>query len=372
MLRVSELEYDLPPELIATTPAEPRDAARLLVVRASDARAVEHAVVRDLPEFLTGGDTLVCNTTRVLPARLRGRRRDTGGGVEGLFLSERDPSEGGGWSVLLSAGSHLRPGLTVDLIDPSGRPANVALRLRERDGEAWNADVQTPDGVAAPSGPILQRVGLTPLPPYILKARRDAHTDPGDASDRAWYQTVYADRRWAGSIAAPTAGLHFTDDLLARLRARGIDRRDVVLHVGEGTFKPVKAEYVEEHDIHAEWAHVPPETVRLAGAPAGERGRVIAVGTTTARALESLPAPLPPAVSSDGWSGWTRVLITPGWRWRRLDGLLTNFHLPRSTLMALVAAMLPEGPERLRAIYREAVGRRYRFYSYGDAMLILP
>lgn len=367
MLRTDVLEFDLPERLIATRPASPRDSARLMVVSRSDPSLIEHRTVRDLPDFLPAGDALVFNRTSVAPARLVGRRAETGGKVDGLFIADR--TEAGGparWAALLSAGSRLTEGARIELLSPSGEATGVALLVlgRESEGFLVGVDAATP----LSTRDALARVGATPLPPYILKARKDAGQDVSDDLDRAWYQTVYADRSAAGSVAAPTAGLHFTPELLERIDAAGVRRLWVTLHVGMGTFQPVKTTHVEEHPMHAEWFEAPRETLAaLCGAARPKR--VIAVGTTSARTLESLPAE--PDASGDA-RGETRLLITPGWRWRHVDGLMTNFHLPRSTLLAMVGALFPEGTERLLALYREAVRRDYRFYSYGDAMLVLP
>jgi S-adenosylmethionine:tRNA ribosyltransferase-isomerase len=403
VLRTADLDYHLPDELVATHPAEPRDAARLMVVRRSGgdgggaegaAGPIEHTVVSELPRFLTRGDLLVVNTTRVLPARFVGLRRDTGGGVEGLYLADA-PAAGGGsgplrWVAMLKAGN-VRPGMVFDLARP-GEATGVAVRAVERtstlkgdpDDGAWVVEVEGA-GPGTRSADVLARVGLTPLPPYIRSARKRRGEAVPDATDQRDYQTAYAHGDaaspvghgpTAGSVAAPTAGLHFTPALLDRLAHEGVERREVVLHVGAGTFKPVETELVEQHPIHAEWCAVPPETAaavaaRLggagaAGAPAA--GRVIAVGTTTARTLESFASLVGPGPFEHA----TRLLIAPGRPFRHVHGLLTNFHLPRSSLMALVAALFPEGAPRLLALYREAVERHYRFYSYGDAMLILP
>jgi len=407
MLRTDELDYELPEELIATTPAEPRDSARLLVVSRGDPARLEHRVVRELPEVLrprgAGSgppDLLVTNSTRVLPARFRGVRVDTGGHVEGLYVG---PGAGSSrWVVLLKM-RRMKPDVLVRLFDRDGRRAGVSLRLIERadghEGGAWVVTVESEDSEPSSRG-VLERIGLTPLPPYILAARRRAHLEVEEGRDRAAYQTVYATERGErpgfGSVAAPTAGLHFTPDLLARLEAAGVQRAEVTLDVGLGTFKPVETEFVEQHPMHAEWCGVPAETARAierarsasdglrAGAPAtfgplaDARGssRIIAVGTTAARPLESFESP--EEMLRVG-SKETRLLITPGCRFRHVDALLTNFHLPRSTLMAMVAALLAPvggdplaGVARLRGIYAAAVQERYRFYSYGDAMLILP
>ncbi len=374
VLRTSELEYDLPEELIATLPAERRDAARLLVTGRGAGAAVLHRSVRGLPEFLRAGDLLVFNTTRVIPARLVGIRRDTGGRVEGLYLGE-EPLDTGGepgcvrWRVLLRA-KRLREGCVVDLDGAQGGGAGAALVLEAEghDGPgSWVARLDEPRGVATTA--VLERVGRTPLPPYILGARKRAGLVVPESDDRDRYQTVYAGRDQGASVAAPTAGLHFTPDLLDELSRMGVLRADVTLHVGTGTFKPVETEWVEEHPMHTEWCRANTGAMAKIAAARAAGGRVIAVGTTAARAIESL-ADRSAAEAAAGVL--TRLLVTPGYSWKLVDGLLTNFHLPRSTLMALVAALLDGGAERLKKIYAEAVGERYRFYSYGDAMLVMP
>ncbi len=367
VLRTADLDYHLPPELIATRPAEPRDSARLLVLRRGPSSKIEHRTIRDLPGLLRSGDCLVFNTSRVLPARFRGVREGTGGRVEGLYLhdSPRGP-EGPCWVVLVDAG-RPRPGARLKIHDPSGAESGVDLVLVERSADepgAWIASVHAPAGLDSPR--ILERIGTTPLPPYILRARRAAGLAEDERSDRERYQTVYADP--PGSVAAPTAGLHFTPELLASLTAAGISRADAVLHVGVGTFRPIEAEYVEGHPMHAEWCSLQPGALTHLIRTRERDGRVVCVGTTTARTIESYAAIAGPEISA---RLQTRLLITPGYRWQYTDALLTNFHLPRSTLMALVAAMLPGGVEQLKAAYAEAVAERYRFYSYGDAMLVL-
>lgn len=383
-LPTSLLDYHLPEELIATSPAEPRDASRLLVVSRSDEHMFHAATFRDLPTFLHADDLLVFNSTRVLPARLTGLRSDTGGRVEGLFLAE---PEQGTWSVLLTSGGRLRAGTVVKLIGPNGETSGVTLELLRRgeDRGSWLARVGGADGLGVPSTEILSKLGTTPLPPYIRQARKRLGRDIPDLRDRAWYQTVYVTDRGSspggipGSVAAPTAGLHFTPSLLTQLDAMGLCRAEVVLHVGLGTFKPVETEFVEDHPMHGEWACVPRETILALSERKGREkasgGRVIAVGTTSVRAIESLPEPLPTGPGAADIEFETRLLITPGFRFRLTDGLLTNFHLPRSTLMAMVSALLGDstrGVERLKSIYARAISEGFRFYSYGDAMLILP
>ncbi len=370
MLRTTDLDYHLPPELIATRPAEPRDSCRLMVVSRSDESFLEHRVFRDLPEYLRAGDRLVFNTTRVLPARVFARREDTGGTAEGLYIST---DACGHWRTMLRSGSRLVEGHVLRLLDSRGAPSRHRLRIAGRDDELFLVAPITDDSQTTPSAAeILGEVGATPLPPYILKARKDRREDSPDNLDRAWYQNVYADSSAAGSVAAPTAGLHFTPELLARIGAMGVVRREVVLHVGPGTFKPVQTEYVEEHPMHSEWYRVEPGVAADLNAARDSRQRIIAVGTTSARTLETLPRVMPPAMLKSGASGDTSILITPGHNWAWVGGMVTNFHLPRSTLLSMVGALFPAGVPKLIELYREAVGRGYRFYSYGDAMLILP
>jgi S-adenosylmethionine:tRNA ribosyltransferase-isomerase len=284
-----------------------------------------------------------------------------------------------------------RPGVVLEPLDAGGRKTGTRLRLIERasadvgretddaavHGGAWICIIEG-EGAGQPAPIVLARIGLTPIPPYIQAARRRAAAHAGSVAsdeetewaDRADYQTTYAggaDR--AGSVAAPTAGLHFTPALLDALAARGIARADVVLHVGTGTFKAVEVEDVEHHPMHAEWCEISPATASAIMATRARGGRVVAVGTTAARTLESFgPAS---SLLASGASGWTRLLITPGHAWQNVDGLLTNFHLPRTTLLALVAALLPGGAAALRGHYAHAVSQRYRFYSFGDAMMVM-
>lgn len=382
MLRTAELEYELPPELIATRAAEPRDSARMLVVSRSDAGLLRDSTVRELPGFLRAGDLLVFNATRVVPARLAGRRADTGGRVEGLYLREEAAREGGAAWVVLLRGRHLRPGVRVALDDAQGVPTGVVLTLLGRDEGEPGAWVVAVEGSGDAGAGVLERVGATPLPPYILKMRRAAGMEVADREDRERYQTVFA-RGGAeggeseGSVAAPTAGLHFTPGLLGALAARGVGRAEVVLHVGTGTFKPVEAEHVEEHPMHAEVCSMDAGAVEAVKRTRAAGGRVFAVGTTAVRTLESYAA-LDEAGEALPERMATRLLITPGYRWRWVDGVVTNFHLPRSTLLALVGALFSGGSgragdvERVREVYAHAVRERYRFYSYGDAMLVLP
>jgi S-adenosylmethionine:tRNA ribosyltransferase-isomerase len=368
-LRTDELDFRLPEELIATHPVSPRDAARLLVVSRSDPAVMEHRVFRDLPTFLHPGDVLVTNASAVIPARIFARRADTGGRVEGLFLIEPEP---GVWKVLLKSNGKLRAGQAIGVVpraDDDAAP-RATLELIERSGDGWLARLTSPAGRSAQA--VLREVGATPLPPYILAQRsRRADATP-DELDRGEYQTVYADDREAHSVAAPTAGLHFTQRLIDEIEHMGVARHKLLLHVGEGTFKPVTADTLGGHDMHSERITVPRETIKAARAARTSGGKLVLVGTTCVRAMESLPDDLPEPTGEKGYSADTSLYILPGFDFRWTDALITNFHLPRSTLLAMVGALFPEGVPRLLEIYRRAIEERYRFYSYGDAMLILP
>lgn len=381
-MRTDDLDFELPRELIATRPVEPRDASRLLVVSRSDPGRLEDRVFTDLPGLLNAGDTLVFNRSRVIPARLEGINPATGGRVSGLYLKDAGVRGGGGgravWVVLLKA-KRSRAGGRVVLIGADGAETGVVLELIapciEEVPGAWVAAVEGGAG-----SEVLEKSGLTPLPPYILSARKERGEAVPDGLDRSFYQAVFAaqERAETGSVAAPTAGLHFTDRVLADLAARGVQRREVVLHVGAGTFRPVEAERLEDHVMHSErcWLGTAGDLL-----PRGEgEGRVIAVGSTSVRTLEAAAGMLedPATAERARGGGWfeTDILIAPGYRWKVVDGMVTNFHLPRSTLIAMVAAAL-EGPgvdgvERVKAVYAHAVKEGYRFFSYGDAMLVLP
>lgn len=360
-MRTDELDFELPEERIAREPASPRDSARLLVVSRSDESLMHHRLVRDLPGFLRAGDALVFNTTRVIQARFAGQNLTTGGRVTGLYLGE-GPEEGC-WRVLLKMRRH-RPGVRVGLDLKPGQNASdsepVELELIRRETEDGEWLVRVTGGPGA-----LDRAGLPPLPPYILAARRHAGESENRAEDAGVYQTVYAEE--PGSVAAPTAGLHFTPGLLEALRERGVRREDVTLHVGRGTFQPVEAAVVEDHPMHSERCRVEPGVLARLRAARASGGRVIPVGSTSCRTIESFAAR-----GVDSGLLETDILIAPGYAWRMSDGLMTNFHLPRSTLIAMVAALFPGGAARVREIYDEAIRREYRFFSFGDAMLILP
>jgi S-adenosylmethionine:tRNA ribosyltransferase-isomerase len=347
------LDFALPDELIAQHPVEPRDRSRLMVI---DRRrgTWEHRVFADLPELLDPRDVLVRNDTRVVPARLVGHRESTGGRWEGLFLRELAD---GTWEVM--SRTRGRPVIGERVV--VGQGLRLALEARGESG-CWivrplgGSDVAEGEPGNGSTFALLERHGQTPLPPYIRRGRESE-------GDRVAYQTVYARR--PGSAAAPTAGLHFTDAVLGRLAERGIACVDLTLHVGPGTFRPITAERIEDHVMHAEWAELSAEAVGVLEERRGQGGRTVAVGTTSARTLETAAA----SGSLQPFAGETRLFIRPGHVFHGLDALITNFHLPRSSLLVLVAALA--GGELIRDAYAEAIRRRYRFFSYGDAMLIL-
>ena len=341
-------DYDLPADLIAQEPLERRADSRLLTVRRGDG-AIAHRHVRDLPEILRPGDLLVVNDTRVGPARIVGRRLRTGGRWEGLFLRTDDAT--GAWQLLAQTRGRPEVGERVMLTDRDGEDA-VAIELVGRaTGGSWLAVPDAPD----PAAEILARIGRVPLPGYIRGGEERA-------GDRERYQTVFARR--SGSAAAPTAGLHFTDELLADLAARGVARATVTLHVGLDTFRPIATERLDDHPMHTEWCDCPPETAAAVREARARGGRVVAVGTTAVRTLET-------AARSGGispWSGPTDLFIKPGFQFRAVDCLLTNFHMPRTTLMVLVSTFASRS--LVAAAYEAAIRERYRFLSYGDAMFI--
>jgi S-adenosylmethionine:tRNA ribosyltransferase-isomerase len=339
-LYTADFDYSLPDELIAQHPAPERDASRLMVLDRRD-RSIRHTTFDRLIDYLDPWDALVLNRSRVIRARLR-VTRPTGGGAELLLLR---PLEAGRWLALGRPSKRLAPGMELAL--PGGESS---VRLEERrDGGQWvvhfGPTVDVPE--------LLERFGSLPLPPYIH--------DSSSPEDR--YQTIYADRD--GSVAAPTAGLHFTADLLGRIADRGIDVAFLTLHVGIGTFRPVVVEDARQHTMHAEWGEVPEAVARTVNRTREHAGRVVAVGTTTTRLLETAMG----SQSMEPWRGETDIFIYPGYRFRAVDVLVTNFHLPRSTLLMLVSAFA--GREFVLQAYEEAVRERYRFFSFGDAMIIL-
>lgn len=339
-MRVDEFDFDLPKDRIALHPAVPRDSARLLHVGAR----LEDRIVADLPDLLRPGDALVLNDTRVIPARIRGRR-----GAAKIEATLHKPDGRGRWWAFARPAKRLRPGDRIEIAPEIG--ADV---VDKRDGGEVLLDLGC-DGVELFR--LLERVGEVPLPPYIARA------EGAEAVDREDYQTVYA--REEGSVAAPTAGLHFTEDLFARLEARGIERIFVTLHVGAGTFLPVKAERVEDHVMHAEYGEIDAATAARLNAVRARGGRIVPVGTTSLRLLES-------AADEGGtvrpFAAETDIFIYPGYRFRAADLLMTNFHLPRSTLFMLVCAFA--GTQRMKTAYAHAIKAGYRFYSYGDACLL--
>ncbi|MBL8574722.1 MAG: tRNA preQ1(34) S-adenosylmethionine ribosyltransferase-isomerase QueA [Hyphomicrobiaceae bacterium] len=357
---VSDFDFDLPPDAIALRPAEPRDAARLLVVRPDG--SLEDRRVRDLAELLAPGDALVFNDTRVIPAELAGIRSRPG--VDGpltahvtfTLLKREGPDR---WRAFARPGKRLKPGDRVRFGTENPAcalgHADATVIDKAEDGQITLAfDLSGPDLDA-----VILAVGAMPLPPYI-SARRAT-----DARDKADYQTIYA--RDDGAVAAPTAGLHFTPDLFRRLDERGIARHFVTLHVGAGTFLPMKVEAIADHVMHAEWGAVDAATADALNAVRARGGRIVAVGTTSARLLES-------ATGADRvirpFSGDTAIFITPGYRFNAVDALMSNFHLPKSTLMMLVSALA--GLDTMKRAYAHAVATGYRFYSYGDASLLFP
>lgn len=360
-MRLADLQYELPPERIAQRPVEPRDAARLLVLERTTGR-IEHRTFRDLTDYLRADDCLVLNNTRVIPARFFGRR-PTGGRVEVFFLREAQ----GGWRVLLRPAGRVRAGERLECVGATEQ--RLVLLERAERGE-WVVQPEPP----VEALPLLERIGSPPLPPYIRLDSAGRENAP-DAADRQQYQTVYAVR--PGAVAAPTAGMHFTPELLEALRGQGVRRAEVTLHVGLGTFAPIEVEVLAEHRMHAEWYDAPPAALQTLREAQAAGGRIVAVGTTSVRVLESLPAlcaarisaVTPPQAETPSASGWTDIFLYPPYEFRNVGALITNFHLPGSTLLALVMAFA--SPELIRQAYETAIEQEYRFYSYGDAMLIL-
>jgi S-adenosylmethionine:tRNA ribosyltransferase-isomerase len=336
--------YELPARLIAQQPCAERDHSRLLVVRRAQAE-IEHAQFQHLPELLSPGDLLVLNDTRVLPARLLGRRAATGGKWEGLFLQA---TADGLWELLCQTRGHLAPGETI-VVDPG------ALELQLISKTPQGRWLVRPAKAGSPLE-LLEAHGQMPLPPYIRKGR-------ASATDQERYQTVFA--REAGAVAAPTAGLHFTPRLFERLQRNGIEWTFVTLHVGLGTFQPVQGADFREHKMHTEWGELSASAAEAIARCRARGGRVIAVGTSSVRVLETVAA----TGEIQPWSGHTDLYIYPPYQFRLVDALVTNFHLPRSTLLLLVGAFA--GVELIERAYRTAIEQEYRFFSYGDAMLIL-
>jgi len=362
-VKTSGFDYYLPQELIAQSPVEPRDASQLMVLDRKTG-AIEHRTFRDLPDYLAAGDVLICNESRVVPARLFGSKVPTGGKVELLLVAKRDETV---WEVL-TKGRKVRVGTRIELDRDESEAEGAEGVVGEVIGQAG-------EGVRliefeVPIEPLLDELGVVPLPPYIH--------EPLEEPER--YQTIYA--RVKGSVAAPTAGLHFTPQLMKECEARGVEFAFVTLHIGLDTFRPVRTENVEDHPMHSEYCKLNPEVAEQINRAKAEGGRIIAVGTTTVRVLETavrLKAKVqnpkskgdlePGTWNLEPFSGWTDLFIYPGYQFRAVDVLITNFHLQRSTLLMLVAAFT--GKELIDRAYQEAIRRGYRFYSFGDAMLIL-
>jgi S-adenosylmethionine:tRNA ribosyltransferase-isomerase len=337
---LSEFDFPFDPALIATHPTLPRDHARLLVLKRLN-RSLAHRRVDELPDILEPGDLLVVNNTKVLAARVAGRKYPSGGEVEILFVKDLGDAI---WEVLIKG--RCRPGQVIKM------RAEAVATVVERSAMRTTARVES----LVPFPKWLQQYGLMPLPPYLKRAPTD--------QDREWYQTLFA--QCEGAIAAPTAGLHFTPELLVRLQQRRVDLATVTLHVGVGTFKPVTVKQIKDHRMGVEWVEVGSEAVRAIEQARTAGGRIVAVGTTVVRALETAARR---AGGIQPYRGETDIFLTPGFQFKAVDALFTNFHLPRTTLLMLVSALA--GTEFLRQAYVEAVHERYRFYSYGDAMLIL-
>jgi len=357
-LKTSDFDYYLPQEFIAQSPIEPRDASRLMVLDRKTG-AIMHRIFHDLADYLTAGDVLVCNESQVIPARLFGRKVSTGGKVELLLITKRGEKI---WEVL-TKGRKVRVGTRIEFDRDGGEGLIGAVVGQAREG-ARLVEFE------APIEPILDDLGVVPLPPYIHETLEEP--------DR--YQTIYA--RGKGSVAAPTAGLHFTPQLMRELVAKGVELAFLTLHIGLDTFRPVRTENVEDHPMHSEYCQLSLEVAEQINRAKTEGRRIIAVGTTSVRVLETAVSPQSGVQSPkskgdlkpESWklkpfTGWTDLFIYPGYQFRAVDALITNFHLPRSTLLMLVAAFT--GKELIDKAYREAIQKEYRFYSFGDAMLIL-
>lgn len=349
-MRTDDLNYELPPELIAQTPAQRRKLSRLLVMDRA-ANTLSDKVFSDLTGYLKPGDCLVLNNTKVLAARFYAQKT-TGGQLEGLFLLEESP---GRWQVLLKNARKINSGDCIDLLDRQLTPFCTVTATKSEGLGQWTLEpAESVDAMA-----VLDAIGFAPLPPYIKRTKEDGH--PEEDLDR--YQTVYAER--AGAVAAPTAGLHFDAAMLEQIQQMGVRAAYVTLHVGIGTFRPVQTETLDEHPMHEERYEIDETAAAMINETAQSGGRIIAVGTTSVRTLESVAKNR--AVHAE--QGRTRLFIQPGYAFQIVDAMITNFHLPKSTLLALVGAFA--GMENTLQAYRHAIEQRYRFYSYGDAMLIV-
>ncbi|MGE0211939.1 MAG: tRNA preQ1(34) S-adenosylmethionine ribosyltransferase-isomerase QueA [Parvibaculaceae bacterium] len=358
-MRVDLFDFELPSERIALRPASPRDAARMLVVEPGASPELSDLGVRDLPQLLRSGDILVFNDTRVIPAQLSGTRYREGGEAAAVEITLARRLDGAHWQAFAKPGKRLKAGDRIRFGE-RGEVCFAGMLDATVEEKAETGEVTL--GFSF-TGAVLDEAiafyGRMPLPPYIATRR------PADEQDSTDYQTVYA--RQEGAVAAPTAGLHFTPELLSALQARGVGTAFVTLHVGPGTFLPVKVEDTADHRMHAEWGSIDAKTVKRLLAARSAGGRIVAVGTTSLRVLESAAAP---GGDLRVFSGETDIFITPGFKFRAVDAILTNFHLPRSTLFMLVAAF--SGLERMKRAYAHAISAGYRFYSYGDASLLFP
>jgi len=346
------IEYALPPRLVAQEPLQCRADARLMLVDRQRG-TLEHHYIRDLPHLLQPGDRLVLNDTKVIPAQLRGLRTQSGGRWQGLFLGQNDRGE---WKLVCKTRGRLQPMEKITLLDRDGKPATQLWLLEQIGDGEWLA---RPESELTPLE-LLDQLGRVPLPPYI----RSGQMVDSDVRD---YQTVFA--RSPGAVAAPTAGLHFTTDLLKAIEQSGVVFSAVTLHVGRGTFRPIDVEDIDEHPMHSEWAELTVTAAKEINASRAAGQRVIAVGTTVTRVLESVAAAGTGEPRLTGWQGETNLFIRPPYDFRVANAMLTNFHFPRTTLLLLVQAF--GGSELIRAAYNEAIREEYRFYSYGDAMLIV-
>jgi len=351
---ISQYDYQLPSELIAQFPTEQRDASRLLVLH-RETKTIEHRQFTDFPEYLNAGDLLVMNNTRVVPAKLSGVRTATGGKWEGLFLREET---GPLWRLIGQTRGKLQPGETITLHPPRSittptpnSTSELIVTLIERDGSEWLARPESPRSTLE----LLSEFGSMPLPPYM---QREA-----ELTDWERYQTIYAEQ--PGAVAAPTAGLHFTPDIMQQCRAKNVNTALVTLHVGMGTFRPVSVDRLSEHEMHSEWCELPDATAQAIQQTQQNNGRIIAIGTTTVRTLESMSVngTLTPGQAE------TNLFIRPPYSFQTIDAMVTNFHLPKSTLLVLVSTFADR--DFILQAYEEAIREQYRFFSYGDAMLIL-
>ena len=348
-MKTSQLDYCLPPELIAQAPADKRSESRLLVLGRSDGSITDSSFAK-IADYLQPGDCLVLNDTKVLPAKFFATRQ-TGARIEGLFLQQQD----GEWLVMLKNARRISVGEQICLVDRAGADYCGAIAVEKLEKGRWLLKVESEKRPEA----ILEEIGFSPLPPYIKRPRPQITHE----LDISRYQTVYADR--PGAVAAPTAGLHFTKELLAKLKEMGVSIAYLTLHVGAGTFKPITAEKLEEHQMHSERFSLDETNAAIINRARQRQGRIIAVGTTSVRTLETIAA----AGAITASQGSTDIFIMPGFEFRIVDGVITNFHLPKSTLLALVGAFA--GLDKIKVAYQHAIQERYRFYSYGDSMLIM-